>query len=110
MKPTEDARLGAVTGNLLRAGVVASALVLCCGGAVFLARHGSEAVADQRPNPYAFEPDPERRPAKYRRPAEVFAAAGRGEGRAMVMVGVMALILTPVLRVAFTAGDRKSVV
>lgn len=99
-----DAAIDAVTGNLLRAGVLLAALMLAVGGAVFLCRHGAEKVEEQKPNPYQFEKKLEQRPAKYRRPAAVFEAVERGEARPVIQVGVMLLILTPVLRVLFTAA------
>jgi uncharacterized membrane protein len=99
-----DAPIDVITGNLLRVGVLLSGLVLLIGGAVFLSRHATETVAEQTPDLKHFEPELEKRPAKYRRPADVFAAAGRGEARPLIQIGVMLLIATPLLRVVFTAG------
>ena len=37
-----DRRVETIVGNLLRAGVILSALVVLAGGTVFLVRHGME--------------------------------------------------------------------
>lgn len=35
----------------------------------------------------------------------ILAAAGRGEGRVVALAGIIALVATPFIRVAFLAGD-----
>lgn len=80
---------------LLRIGVVLAATVLLVGGGVYLVRHSHEVVPDRS----KFTPEP----PQYSVPAEIVAAVGRGGGRAMVQVGLLLLIATPVLRVAYTA-------
>ena len=102
--PDHDLPIDVFTGNLLRLGVLLSAAVLLVGGAVFLWRHATETVEEQTPNLYHFEPELDKRPVKYRRPADVVRAVGRGEGRPLIQVGVMLLIATPLLRVLFTAA------
>src|SRR5688500_11628354 len=83
-------------GRLLLAGVVASAAVLLLGGAVFLARHGGEPVPDRR----AFAPQP----PESSRPLDTTRAARRGSGRAIIQLGLLLLIATPVARVAYSAA------
>lgn len=98
--PPDDTRIDAVTGGLLRAGVLLSALVLVTGGAVYLARHGAEPLGDQEPDLRAkFQ----KLDDKYSRPAATARAVARGEARPLIQVGVLLLIATPVLRVLFTA-------
>jgi uncharacterized membrane protein len=89
----DDERLDLMLGNLLRAGVVLSALVVAAGGAVYLARHGREPV-DLR----EFRGEP----GEYRHPVAVARAAAGGGARAVIQVGLLLLIATPVARVAFS--------
>jgi uncharacterized membrane protein len=96
--PDPDALIDRITGHLLRAGVVVSALVLLAGGAAYLSRHGSETLADQKPDLTRFEP----LPARYSRPADILDAVRRGEARPLIQIGVILLFLTPLLRVLFT--------
>lgn len=90
-----DVLIDTITGNLLRAGVLLSALVLLVGGGVYLWRHGTQPPPDR----HRFHPMAE----SYSRPADIFRAAAHGEGRSVIQIGVMLLIATPLLRVLFTA-------
>jgi uncharacterized membrane protein len=98
-------------GNLLRVGVIASAVFILLGGAVYLIHHGRERVVDRS----TFEP----MPAEFSRPGAIVRAAlmgqgrdggpfgptvraGQGRGRALIQLGLLLLIATPVLRVAFS--------
>jgi uncharacterized membrane protein len=83
-----------VLGNLLRAGVVIAASVVIVGGAIYLARHGSE-LADHR----EFLGEPE----ELRTPAGIVRAALAGRGRGVIALGLLLLIATPVARVAMAA-------
>ena len=90
-------------GILLRVGVLTAAAILAVGGAVFLLRHGSE------PRKEFYQhlrkgPDQEEVQKTRTRPIDVFRAVRAGRGRAIVQLGLMVLIATPVLRVAYTAG------
>jgi uncharacterized membrane protein len=89
-----DEQIDRLLGNLLRAGVVAAAAVVLVGGCVYLARHGGE-PSDRR----TFRGEP----AELRSPAGIVAAALAGESRAMIGVGLLLLIATPVARVAAAA-------
>jgi len=93
-----------IIGNLLRAGVIASALVIAVGGAIYLCRHAHEPVKDRS----EFVPEgPE-----FSRPVEIVKAAFRWSGRGLIQFGLLLLIATPVARVVFSAyafarqGDR----
>jgi uncharacterized membrane protein len=90
-----DERVEEVIGNLLRAGVVASALVIALGGAIYLARHGTDPVPDRS----RFVP----MPPKFSRPVQVVQAVRTGSARALIQFGLLLLIATPVARVVFSA-------
>jgi uncharacterized membrane protein len=90
---------------LLRFGVVAAATVLLIGGGVYLVRHGREDVPDRR----KFE----REPPEFARPGPIFRAVLEGRGRAIIQLGLLLLIATPVLRVAYSVlafARRRDVV
>jgi uncharacterized membrane protein len=82
-------------GNLLRFGVLLSAVVTAIGGGVYLNRHGSE-IKDYSHFREGAEPD-------LRSPAKVIAGVGSGSGRGLVQFGLLLLIATPVARVAASA-------
>jgi uncharacterized membrane protein len=96
-KPTEDkeARVEALLGNVLRAGVIGAAAVALIGGAVFLIHHGREI-----PDYHVFRGEPD----ELRSPAGIIAGALTGSGRGIIQTGLLLLIATPVLRVAFSAA------
>jgi uncharacterized membrane protein len=90
-----DEQVEQVVGNLLRAGVMASALVVAAGGCVFLARHGHELVPDRR----VFTPEgPE-----FTSPVLIVRSALAGRGRGMIQLGLLLLLATPIARVVFSA-------
>jgi uncharacterized membrane protein len=94
-RPEDDElAIDRVTGELLRVGVLAAAAVLLVGGVLFLAHHGGEPNPDHSKFP--------QHPKKLHL-HEVLAEARAGSGRAIVLIGLVLLIATPVLRVAFTA-------
>jgi uncharacterized membrane protein len=81
-------------GQFLRAGVLVSALVVLVGGVIFLVRHGQEPA-----NYVTFAGvAPE-----YRHPELIVRGAWSLGGRAMIQLGLLLLIATPVLRVALSA-------
>lgn len=88
-----DRRMDIVIGNLLRSGVVLSALVVFLGAVIYLARHGS-AHADYRV--FRGEPSDLRTVGGICR--DVIAVRGRG----IIQLGLLFLIATPVARVAFS--------
>jgi uncharacterized membrane protein len=79
---------------LLRAGVVLAVAVVAVGAAVVLARHGHETV-----NYRVFVGEP----PSLRSPAGIVQDALRFRGGAIVELGLLLLILTPVARVALSA-------
>ena len=90
-----DEQVEQVVGNLLRLGVIVSALVVFAGGVLFLVRYGEREVKDRR----EFKEEPE----KFRKPALIVRAAAGGSSRGLIQLGLLLLIATPVARVVFSA-------
>lgn len=88
-----DRRLEAIIGNLLRAGVVIAATVTSIGGVIYLA-HPGESLAHYR----VFQGEP----ADLRQIKGVLSDASSGDGRGIMQLGLLLLIATPVVRVAFS--------
>jgi uncharacterized membrane protein len=88
-----DQRVEVIIGNLLRAGVVAAAVVVLAGAAVYLARHGSAA-----PHYAVFQGEP----TDLRTPSGILSAAITLQGRGIIQLGLLILLATPVARVAFS--------
>lgn len=89
----DDQRIEVIIGNLLRAGVLLAGAVVVLGAIVYLHRHGNE-----MPNYVGFHGEPQ----EFRTLSGIFAGAWRGSGRALVQLGLVLLIATPVARVAFS--------
>jgi uncharacterized membrane protein len=90
-----EQRIEVMLGNLLRYGVLLAAAVTAVGGVVYLYRHGDERADYARFDGAATE--------KLRSPRGIVEESLRGRGRALVQLGVLLLIATPVARVAFSA-------
>jgi uncharacterized membrane protein len=88
-----DQRLEVIISVLLRTGVMISAAVVLLGGVCYLARHGQE-----QPEYHVFHGTP----AIYRSVSGVLHAAGPSNCPAIIQLGLLLLILTPVARVAFS--------
>jgi uncharacterized membrane protein len=84
-----------VIGRLLQYGVMLAAGVTLIGGVMLLLRHGS-APADYS----VFRAQP----AHLRSLSTIVASAFSGQAMAIVQLGLLLLIATPVARVAFTLG------
>jgi uncharacterized membrane protein len=89
-----DERIDGIIGNLLRIGVIASAVVVFAGGMLFLAHEG------RQPNPdfHTFRAEPE----ALRSPVAVLQETAAWNSRATIMLGLLLLIATPVARVIFS--------
>jgi uncharacterized membrane protein len=94
--PTQanDEHIVQTIGNLLRAGVVMSALVVFLGGGVYLARHGHEVV----PRHQVIQT----KPPEFSGPEGILRLALSLRGRAVIQIGLLLLIATPVIRVVFS--------
>ncbi len=88
-----DQKVEILMGNLLRAGVLTSALIVLCGGLTYLARHGREVPAYQ-----VFQGEPLDLKTVSGILEECLALRGRG----IIQFGLLLLIATPVARVAFS--------
>ena len=89
-----DERMEEIIGALLRVGVILAATVVALGGVVYLVRHGGE-----HPNYSAFHGEP----PEYIHPGAILRGVLAGRGRAIIQLGLLILIATPVARVAFSA-------
>jgi uncharacterized membrane protein len=95
-------------GMLLEVGVLAAAALILLGGVIYLSNHGGDPAEDRG----TFRP----MPAEFSRPVAILRGAvlgqtgagspqghplpaGQGRGRALIQVGLLLLIATPVMRV-----------
>jgi len=88
-----DRRIENILGNLLRAGVFLSALVVSIGGVIYLLRYGHSPV-DFR----VFRGEP----ADLRDVRGIIGDTMALQGRGIIQLGLLLLIATPVCRVAFS--------
>lgn len=91
--PEETHRVEQAVGNLLRWGVLTAAAITALGGMLLLFRHGREPIQLG-----TFHGEP----SGLATLGGILQGAAHGDGGAIVQLGVVALIATPVLRVAFT--------
>jgi uncharacterized membrane protein len=92
-QPWRDRRMEEILGNLLRAGVMFSALVVLLGACIYLWRHWGE-KADYK----IFRGEP----SDFRTIPGVIQSALGGHGRGWIQLGLLLLIATPIVRVAFS--------
>jgi uncharacterized membrane protein len=92
-QPWRDRRIEVILGNLLRAGVLISAAVVFFGACVYLSRHAHE-PADYR----VFRGEP----SEYRTIPGVIRSVINFRGRGIIQLGLLLLIATPIVRVAFS--------
>ncbi len=88
-----DRLLEVIISVLLRTGVMISAAVVLLGGTCYLAKHGHEQSAYR-----VFQGAA----PTYRSVSGVIHAAGPSNCQAVIQLGLLLLILTPVARVAFS--------
>jgi uncharacterized membrane protein len=88
-----DTKVESIIGQLLITGVLLSALVVALGGFLFLRQHGAAA-----PHYHLFQGEPE----ELRSVGSILTGAARLESRAVIQLGLLLLIATPVARVTFT--------
>jgi uncharacterized membrane protein len=93
-KSWDDQNIEVIIGTLLRVGVLLAASVVVIGAAVYLVRHGHD------PLDYStFRGEP----AGLTTVAGVLRGVTQGSGSALIQLGLLVLIATPVARVAFSA-------
>ena len=88
-----DRRVENVIGNLLRAGVLLSALIVLSGAGIYLTRHRSDS-ADYR----VFHGEP----TDLRHIRGILNDSISLHGRGIIQLGLLLLIATPIARVAFS--------
>lgn len=88
-----DDQVDRFLGRLLQTGVVVSSIVVLCGLSIYLWRHGTEP-----PRLTHFAGEPERLRSIRGIARSVFQMQGRG----LIQLGVLAMLATPVARVAFS--------
>ena len=82
-------------GNLLRVGVILSAVIVAAGGVWYLVYHGTE-----QPNYQVFKGEP----VEFRIiPYILEKSVTLQRRRSVIQLGLLVLIATPILRVAFSA-------
>lgn len=89
-----DGSMERAIATLLRRGVLLAGVLVLLGGVVYLGRHGLE-LADYR----VFHGIP----SEMRTIPGVLGAAASGRGRALILLGLLVLIATPVARVGLGA-------
>jgi uncharacterized membrane protein len=89
-----DQRIEVIIGTLLRTGVLLAASVVFLGVVIYLARHGSEV-----PNYKIFHGEPDSLTSI----RAIVHGTLSMSGRAIVQLGLLLLIATPVARVLFSA-------
>jgi uncharacterized membrane protein len=80
-------------GNLLRIGVVSSAIIVAIGAIFYFSQHGDD-LANYR----KFIGEPKR----FVELRSVWTAAFQGRGRSIIQLGLFILIATPIARIVFS--------
>jgi uncharacterized membrane protein len=89
----DDHRMEVILGNLLRTGVMVSALIVLWGACLYIYRHAGE-PADYR----VFRGEP----SEFRTIPGVIQSVFNNRGRGWIQLGLLLLISTPIARVAFS--------
>jgi uncharacterized membrane protein len=87
-----DSRMEAMMGRLLQIGVLFASAVVLVGGVLYVHAHSTNPV-----NYRAFTSEP----ANLRHPAQLFGLVATGDGAAIIQLGILLLIATPIARVVF---------
>lgn len=91
-----DERMDRIIGNLLRYGVLLSAVVVCAGGLLYLVREGRQ----PKPNLHDFHAEAE----ELRGPTGILRESAALHSHGLIMLGLLLLIATPVARVLFSTA------
>jgi uncharacterized membrane protein len=95
IRDSRDERIEQVIGRLLQIGVLTAAVVVAIGGVLLLAQYGHMPASFQRFQGEEFS---------LKSIGGIVQAVLRGDSRAIVQLGLVLLIATPVARVALTLG------
>jgi uncharacterized membrane protein len=95
MRDSRDERIEQVIGRLLQFGVLLAAVVVLIGGAMLLAQYGG--------NPASFAKFSGEDPL-LKSIGSILHGVATGSSRAIVQLGLVLLVATPVARVALTLG------
>lgn len=87
-----DSRMEAIMGRLLQIGVLLASAVVFIGGVLYVRAHSDIPV-----NHRTFTSEP----ANLRHPAQLFGLVATGDGAAIIQLGILLLIATPIARVIF---------
>jgi len=87
-----DARMESIMGRLLQVGVLLAATVVLVGGVMYLFAHAGAAA-----NYRVFAA----RPVALRHPAALLNGIARGDASAIIELGILLLVATPICRVIF---------
>ncbi len=90
-----DERVEGIISDLLRIGVISSALIVLTGGILYLTRNGIQ----PSPDLHDFHGQPE----QLRNPVRILREAVSRSESGLIMLGLLLLIATPVARVIFSA-------
>lgn len=88
-------------GNTLRWGVTIACTLAAIGGVVYLSRHGGEPLPDYT----SFDPASAAGQTDYTTLSGIWQGVMTGHGRSCIQLGVLALILTPIMRVVLSLFD-----
>jgi uncharacterized membrane protein len=91
-----DERVEGIISNLLRIGVIASALIVFSGGMLHLISAGRQPAPDLH--------DFHKQPEKLRNPTHILREAESLHELGLIMLGLLLLIATPVARVIFSVA------
>ena len=88
----DDARMEAIMGRLLQVGVLLAASVVLVGGVMYAIAHAGEGS-----NFRVFTA----KPVELRHPAALLSGIARGDSLAIIELGILLLVATPICRVIF---------
>jgi uncharacterized membrane protein len=89
-----DVRIEQTVGILLRVGVTVAAVVVLIGGVLYLFQYGHENAVQQQ----IFRSEP----PDLRSPVGIVKDALTGDSRAIIQLGLLLLLATPIARVLFS--------
>jgi uncharacterized membrane protein len=88
-----DEQMDRIIGNLLRIGLILSAVLVLFGAVFYLTRHGNDTITY-----HTFRGEP----SGYRHIQGILKEAFGFHGRGFILMGLILLIATPVARVVFS--------